>query len=349
MARYSLPEFSVQAANRAGKVLVRFQEDPFVDIGNGLEVVDSWRAGHGYPAQSFYMTVKRHASKIGREDGVAQRIKRMPSIIDKLVREPDMKLSQMQDIAGVRAVVKDIEEVRILQQSLGRAGWEHEALTPKDYITRPKASGYRGIHLRYKYKGLGAKAPYNDLKIEIQIRTQLQHQWATAVEAADAFTRQSIKQSSGDTAWVRFFALMGSIFALQEKCPSIPNTPSSYKDLAKEIQKLNQTHKIARVFSGFATLIPHIEGDIKGSAYFLLTLDPIAGNARIRAYRKEEAKLAQRDYTIAEQRQEKGSLTQIVLVSTSSIKALRRVYPNYFLDTVEFNKLVSKVLAYAEE
>lgn len=344
MARYSVPEFAVVEVNKAGKRLLAFRDDPFVDLDGALEIIENWRAAHAYPAQSMYMTVKRHASKLGREDGVAQRIKRMPSIVDKLDREKDMKLSQMQDIAGARAVVKNVKEVRELEASLTVADWRHAPITPKDYIACPKVSGYRGVHLKYKYVGQGDKIVYNGLKVEIQLRSQLQHQWATAVEAADAFTRQSLKQSKGDQAWKRFFALMGSVFALRERCPLVPDTPTTYAELAKEIYGLNEQHHIANFFSGIEMLIPRIEGDMSGSRYFLVTLDPVVRRARIQTYRQQQSKLAQREYMMAEQGLPKGSLTQIVLVSTSSIKALKRVYPNYFLDTVEFNKMVTGVL-----
>jgi hypothetical protein len=343
MSRYSIPEFPVAVVNKAGKALVASQGELLFNLGNAEEVIDNWRSAHAYPAQSLYMTVKRHASKLGRDDGVAQRIKRMPSIVDKLVREPDMKLSQMQDIAGVRAVVKDVSEVRELEASLKRAGWAHAPLVPKDYIETPKASGYRGVHLKFKYSGEGSKSAYNGLKVEIQLRSQLQHQWATAVEAADAFTRQSLKQSRGDAAWKRFFALMSSVFALREGAAVAPNTPSTLDDLADEIWMLNEQHRIAHVFGGFTALLPRIEGDKTNSRYFLLTLDPVNLKGHIQAYSGAQAAVAQRDYTEAERRLEKNSPTQIVLVSTSSLKALRRVYPNYFLDTVEFTRAVMDI------
>ena len=58
-----------------------------------------------------------------------------------------------------------------------------------DYVENPKDSGYRSIHYVYKYSSKADK--YNGLKIELQIRTKLQHNWATAVETAGAMTRTS--------------------------------------------------------------------------------------------------------------------------------------------------------------
>lgn len=347
MANYSVPEFQRQVVNRAGKTLVAGETDPFADgLADAREVVDNWRAAHAYPAQVIYMTVKRNARKLGRQDGVAQRIKRMPSIIGKPVEKSDMKLSQMQDIAGVRSVLKNLNEVYAMERALHECRWAHERLEPKDYIQQPKDSGYRGIHLKYRFKGEGEKQAYNNLKVEIQLRTQLQHQWATAVEAADSFTKQSLKHSKGDAGWKRFFSLMGSIFAIKEGVSLVPFTPSTYHDIALEIYELDERLKIGAMFAGFATaLLPHVEGDRTNARYFLVTLDPVERKARIKGFQEKQAKLAQAEYSLAESRLPPDSLTQVVLVSTSSIKALKRVYPNYFMDTVEFNKVVADVIS----
>jgi len=73
-----------------------------------------------------------------------------------------------------------------------------------DYINNPKPSGYRGFHLVYRYQS-DKKQTYNNLKVEMQIRSPLQHQWATAVETVDAFTGQALKSSSGDEEWQTFY------------------------------------------------------------------------------------------------------------------------------------------------
>ncbi len=42
---------------------------------------------------------------------IAQRLKRISSVLNKLAREPRMKLSQMQDLGGCRAIVPDVASV----------------------------------------------------------------------------------------------------------------------------------------------------------------------------------------------------------------------------------------------
>ncbi len=97
-----------------------------------------------------------------------QRLKRTPTIIDKLRRRPTMKLSSMQDIGGCRAVFSKQSEVarvlaRFTYNSLKRNEIED---TVRDYVTNPRSSGYRGVHVWTRYDGR---------RIEVQLRTEMQH------------------------------------------------------------------------------------------------------------------------------------------------------------------------------
>src|SRR5260370_11502395 len=103
----------------------------------------------------------------------------MESIRAKLDRG-HMQLTQMQDIGGCRAVVNSVDEVRGLVASYQRSTFAHEFRGEKNYIDDPKPDGYRSHHLIYQYKAKpGQNDAYNRLRIEIQIRPNLQHAWAT--------------------------------------------------------------------------------------------------------------------------------------------------------------------------
>jgi hypothetical protein len=58
----------------------------------------------------------------------------------------------------------------------------------------------------YKFRGSGEEAVYNGRRVEVQVRTQLQHSWATAVEAVGLFRREDLKAGRGDLDWLRLFA-----------------------------------------------------------------------------------------------------------------------------------------------
>ncbi len=81
-----------------------------------------------------------------------------------------------------------------------------------DYIRNPKEDGYKSIHLIGKFKNSEGELR----SIELQIRTKVQHSWATAVEIVDLFTNQSLKSNSGKTIWKDFFKHTSDQFALLE-------------------------------------------------------------------------------------------------------------------------------------
>ena len=81
-----------------------------------------------------------------------------------------------------------------------------------------------------------------------------------------------------------------------------------------------------------------------GGSYHLIVLDAIERNVTIESFgqlRLEEANAA---YARAEeQAANSNEAVQPVLVTTSSVKALRRAFPNYFLDTRAFTAGLSKL------
>ena len=82
--------------------------------------------------------------------------------------------------------------------------------------------------------------------MEVQIRTQLQHYWATAVEAAGEIYGAEYKspevrrQAVGleDQERIQFFQIVSSLFALEEGAPQVSGFEHSQKELVKELQTL---------------------------------------------------------------------------------------------------------------
>lgn len=339
MSYYAKPKYSRSKVNEAGRKLAGLEFD---DEQNYLAIIDNWRASHAHPLNAFYMTLKRRAGKVSRNSLVVQRIKRLESIAFKLAHSERMKLTQMQDIAGCRAVLPTLESARKLQRYYQSEPLSHTFNGCKDYIEEPKHTGYRGIHLKYSIASVNLAWPYNGLKVEIQLRTLLQHKWATAVEAAETFTGQALKSNQGSENWRRFFALMSSVFALRENSPTVPGTPNSIDELRSEIKNLDKEYHMAATFSGYRAIFPQVEKQ-KDAKYFLVRLDPVNRIVRVKGFKKNESQEANKMYTEAENEIEKNSAVRVVLVSVSSIASLRRAYPNYFLDTDAFLSEVTAI------
>ena len=126
----------------------------------------------------------------GKHGIVAQRLKRVPTILDKIKnRQQQMQLGRMQDVGGLRAIVTDIRQLNDLKKKYARLRTKHSLERVHDYISETKESGYRGVHIIYKYHS-PEKPQYDGLYVEIQLRTRLQHLWATAVETVDFFFKR---------------------------------------------------------------------------------------------------------------------------------------------------------------
>ncbi len=232
---WAVPEHSRKDVNAAGRCLV----DPSAnsaDYEAALLVVNNWRSSHSYPLNTFQMNLRKRAAQHEPEATIAQRIKRLPSIRHKL-DFPGISLPSMQDIGGCRTVVSSVD---VVQQLVGyyenQSRIKHELIKKSEYIDSPKASGYRGVHLIYTYYS-DKRSTWNGLRIELQIRSRLQHAWATAVETVGLFTQQALKSSRGEKEWLRFFALMSSVLATKEGTASVPGTPEDSKQLIAEVRK----------------------------------------------------------------------------------------------------------------
>jgi ppGpp synthetase/RelA/SpoT-type nucleotidyltranferase len=114
------PLFSRAQVNWAGGYYAGFvpwaedynpQDDDMDKLEKAYEIINNWRSSHSFPLNTFRVTLARNAQKVDRECLVAQRLKRLSSIDTKLSRFRNMKLSQMQDIGGCRAVVSTVDAV----------------------------------------------------------------------------------------------------------------------------------------------------------------------------------------------------------------------------------------------
>ncbi len=138
--------------------------------------------------------------KIDKRSIATYRIKRIESIISKLQRQPKMQLQRMEDIAGCRCIMKDHNNVYRLKTLL------EEKLIIKsdrnDYIKNTKEDGYRSLHLIVCIQGK------ENQPIEIQLRSESDHNWATLVEITDLIYGTKIKETGTDHNLARFLYLL---------------------------------------------------------------------------------------------------------------------------------------------
>lgn len=329
------PNYSRGQINRAGEIITNNnasdEDRRFAD-----EALANWRAAHGYPINTFQATLRSKLARIDERAIVAQRLKRMPSIVLKLRRFPGMRLARMQDIGGLRAVVSSITRVRKLEESYRTSRFKHELSSSKDYINSPKPDGYRGIHLIYKYSN--SRAPdYTGLSVELQLRTRTQHAWATAVETMGTFLGQALKSGQGENQWRDFFALASAALALEERTPPVPGYEHhSETQIRRALRDSERELRVFNKLSGFAVAADRITTEAGKGGYHLIVLESTRRSLTIRPFpisKLEEANLA---YAKIEAQTKAGEPVEAVLVSAGPVESLRKAYPNYFLDTHVF-------------
>lgn len=341
-------DFSNKQINKYGELLRTSKKTDSQEYKEATKNIDSWRASHLYPMNTFRTTLSRKTRQY-RNIIIAQRLKRMPTIIAKLKRQPKMQLSTMQDIGGLRAIVNNLDEVYALEKYYASARLSHELVKGNgdyDYIKNPKSDGYRGIHMVFKYVGTNevAKA-YDGLRIELQIRTRLQHTWATAVEVAGLLRNEKLKNDDGDKNWLEFFRLASKAFEISEYCDKngrkyIPEPVELPHELYEKINSLDKKYKITERLSAFSNAVKLLnDGANNNAKYYIVTIDPENRSVTIHSFKENEYNEATELYAKFEN-QNIGSIKDQVLVSVGSMRKLKIAYPNYFADMKDFvNKI----------
>jgi len=335
-----VPRFSKRAVERAGKVL-RGQITA-VDAAalDAFEVAHNWRNAHVLPMRRLRAELSHRANRTNPASITAGRLKRMRSIRRKLHRLP-YTLYQMQDIAGCRAIVPTIGDLRHVVASY-EAGSKHERIGDDDYLAAPKRGGYRSHHQVFRFLGLGEEEAFRHQLVEVQVRTQLQHAWATAVEAVGLVRGEELKSGEGDADWLRFFALMSGEFAAEERAAMVPGVPEQPAHRREEVRELDARLNAVASLSSYRHLIQETERFASGpGSIFIIQYRPGQHEVAIRGF--DSFATGSRRYEQEERTQ--GSGTDTVLVEVDRAADLRSAYPNYYLDVGMFLERVRDCIA----
>ena len=326
-----------------------------------IKKIQNFREYHLYPLMLLKNHLSRTASKVSKKINVVRRLKQLATIVNKLERltldgeTPNtIRVTGMQDIGGCRAIVKNATQLIELKSRLEKSSSVHEITKAYDYLTCPKDSGYGGIHLIYScYKGHAEEHPWKGVKIEVQLRTELQHDWATSLEIIDTLKGMNLKMShAGHDDWRRFFVVTGKLVAHDEKLCVLP--PDELLCLEEGLTaleaKLKVTDELARFTLGIQ--FSHHENLPKsartGNGMFLVTTVPVETTAlkgkimkiMITPFSSKQSDEALEALRVAEL-ETSGTA---VLVSAPDVRMLKKAYPNYFGSTKQFTQFINSHL-----
>ncbi len=331
--------------NKAGDILLTSSNNE--EVNRVIEIINDWRTLH-LPAldelqNAIVSVLETERIQIHL---VSRRLKRLSSIQNKLDRNPTMKLGGLQDIGGLRIVVSTMNVLNRALSILENNVPDHFVLTkkPMNYVLEPKESGYRSIHFIYKYQS--DNPDLDGMKVELQLRTKLQHSWAMAVETAELITKTALKSSQGETEWLNFFKIVSSLFALKEGTPILTEHIENRfdkKNLMFQLYKLNKDYNIVDTLKALTISNIQSKKENHKNGYYILNIDFIQKTVTILAFPKDKEKEASDEYSTLEKEVEEKK-NAVVFVSVPKIKELQEAYPSYFLDTNNFIKVIDTMM-----
>lgn len=325
-----------------------------------MSVLSYWRSSHEESLESALTIVEAAVLKKDKTAIFAKRLKRYISIVRKLNRFKDMSLKNMQDIGGCRAIVSSEKKLRQSVRDLKKLDYfksNNKKYRFKDYIEDPKEDGYRSYHLIGRFPDDDG----NLKNIEIQLRTRIQHYWATALEIVDLFTDQALKSNEGDPVWKDFFVQISKQFAIMESIHLFEQLSvkeklqrysqklyerQEYLDSCAEAKKICSKLKVAKklgAFSGSLKVIDERLDQEPNSGYALLKIDTVKKEIYSTLFPGEQSDEAENAYTEAEKEHAKSDGIVVALVSSSAVGGIKEAYPNYFADSSEFAKYLHLV------
>lgn len=343
---------------RAGECLIN--PDTYLpgneqNLNDAFGVLSYWRFSYEKPLENALDKLQPVVKGIDDKAIFAKRLKRFPSIVLKLQRFPKMNLKNMQDIGGCRVVLansKKVIQVSRLLRKMPEFKWD-DGFRLKDYIERPKPDGYRSMHIIGRFSDALGK----EKKIEVQLRTRIQHYWATALEIIDLFTKQSLKTNQGQKLWSEFFVHVSRQFAIMDSIPIFEklsdkekkiqyisrlikdkNSASSVLTVCDTSRELNVID-ILRAFANSLKIIGDELSTIGSDGYVLLEMDIIKKSVSYTIFGENDSKEAQDIYTETEKiTADRNSNIVVALVYANAVGGIKEAYPNFFADSSKFSE-----------
>ncbi len=325
--------FARHKLDKLGQALIG--TDPFLR-NDALPKIQAWRETHFFVAQELNKQLLLFFESKGISFEISSmRIKRMTSIEAKLRNniEKRTKLGGLQDIGGIRFVFNTIEKLDEVVSALKEFAPDNFSFERfYNYVEEPKPSGYRSVHYVYKYSSTEEK--YDGISIELQVRTQLQHAWAMAVETASLITQTTLKADiKDDSEWRGFFMLVGALFAKEENKP-VHETFSEYSKLKLCTEFFRyEENKLVDQLKALRVSI-NMDYDKVTSGFCVLTIDFIKKVVHAHTFNKEQEKQASELFSQIERTINKDEAA--LMVAIEDMREIREAYPSYFLDTQKF-------------
>ena len=311
--------------NYSGRDIKRLGESINVKQGkidnDELELLQQYRKSFTEPLTETFSTLTLLKSKVNRGGIIAFRLKRIKTIINKALRNPKMNLYRMGDIAGIRIILENEQQLFKMSELIQENFEVSEKI--RDYVSEPKPIGYKGIHIYIKDKKFGKR-------IEIQLRTVEYHNWSTLVEITDLLCGTRLKELGyeNNRELGEFHSLISSDIQLnQNEANHIYKVLEKYDYIMKLSKTFRKNH--AKVKEQWLAVKPR-------SRYFLIesSSTEVPTLQGYTDYDKAEEEYFKR------YKQDQEALVVLTSIQKPSFEQISIAYANYILS---YHKFISDI------
>ena len=320
-------EYSISEINKIGEVLRK--KDP-LPRDTYYKKFTHFLTKHNHSI-SFFLKIIDIISKSDNVISIASRLKRRKAITDKLIREKGMRLHRMQDISGIRIIVKNFNDIgfvrdtviKLLESSDENVEFINKAT--KKYHQYPKKDGYRSLHLIFKYK---------NLRTEVQIRTQTQHHFATAVEILNWKHSLYENDTKNQKKCKILFIISKILYLSNEKGSSNRYFHKKIRNKYKE--DFNEIYETLKAIKILNIRLSRVKKD------FIILRKRKGSDSLMIEKECDDERDAIDTYMMLQEKEDSDS--NIVLLRNTSSEEAQKNYPNYFESAQCFVKLLEGML-----
>jgi ppGpp synthetase/RelA/SpoT-type nucleotidyltranferase len=324
-------ELSRTKIDKSGERLAKgtwTSEDQYIES----EIIfDDYRKLHLEPLTEITIKLQSWLNEFGKNFYIAQRIKRKPQILRKLQRF-HARLSQLQDIGGVRVIFEDnahINDFVSFMKDKIVKGHFFTIERETDYREHGRDdSGYRAFHLILSRR---------NVKIELQLRSRIQHNWAERIERTSVIYGYYLKELEGDSRVLEYFKSLSYIFyEIENKRNPSTTLIDELETKRLECEEIIQSSDKKNVFkssineSFFKGMISR-DANLKENFHnWMIVFDWNSGafsNWRVINGKSDEAI---KMYVDLEKQYPAETGYEVVMIGSSDVTTIRKTHSHYF-------------------
>lgn len=355
--------YSRSKIKKAGQALRRNEGN----LKEAITIIHSFRAEH----EEALEHVLNFISALCDEQHVGylsfSRLKRLETIVNKMHRPSldgrvvnSICITNMNDIAGCRFVFDTLQQLETVKGFIEEEARKWRSLELEqfyDYISHPKENdcGYRCLHSIFYYFNEDNKK----YRVEAQLRTRLQHVWATAVEIVDLINQTEIKTTSfynesckkpEQLRWERLLRLMSDYIAHEDGVVQL--SKKQIFEIKEELVVVNNDINAVEKLSSFEMVFQSKgleDASRNDKKHVLCVINELAqGVETINFYEIEQEAI--QAYNNLEKVYAGSINHRVLLFSIAEVEKLKRAYPNYLGSCSEFvSQLNNAMLATISE